>query len=426
MKKRLLFSAFWLACGLFSASGPVAADLQNTPVPLAMKDARMYLGMELWYETVSPPRVLDVDQWSSAAPGADLLLAHYYHLAKTNQPEQVAQLYSSVDGSRERFESALAESTDYFANYSALNSLAIQSQIAWGNYLMVNHALSGTAYTLQWRDTLLCEGSNCVLSNALAGDAAMAVVGMDLMTFAQAYLQSAYDPVAVQAAMDVLKAQGNTLSLQPDFVADQATASALLIHADLEQLDTRRFQPGVEYDPAPPAEIQLLLELMTGMQAADESSLEAALTPYWSSLDMEDTVYMLKADPARPAEQGLPKPLAAFDYIWPAFRERVANWQALFVLGIARMGDLVFVYVLPEHEPVEEVLPTGTVPDSSYVPDYVDSPQLFTFDVSAPDGPVLVADIDQPFVWLALRSPALLEALRDIYARDVYTAVVAP
>ena len=160
-----------------------------------------------------------VADWQDSVIGSDRLLGQYFLLAKNNAPDLVLPLLSSVDGSRERFERLLEEFPGYFSNYGALQTLTVSAEAAWGNYLVVVHQLAGGGHSLNWRNTLLCEGSNCILSNALEGNSPSANLGNHLLVFAQAFQRAGLDTAEVQGALNAAAFGPMEGDISPETVA---------------------------------------------------------------------------------------------------------------------------------------------------------------------------------------------------------------
>lgn len=93
-------------------------------------------------------------------------LSRYYQLMKSGEVERAGRLYTSEDGSSERFAAEYRKKPHMYDVYKALERVVVYAVLKWGDYRYVYLRVTGSGATREWREVLLCR-PECRMSNAL-------------------------------------------------------------------------------------------------------------------------------------------------------------------------------------------------------------------------------------------------------------------
>ena len=388
-----------------STHSPLQAEPVATAIPLAYDDTKIYIGMDIWHETLDPATTFDVSSPTGLNDPADIALAQYYAYAKANDTASIKEVFSSLDGSLDSLIRKLIQNPAMFSNYGTLQNVQIDSKSYWGGYRFVDVVLSGGAGALEWREDILCDGDDCKMSIALDNSTEKEQLMETVLLWADAFLDSAYDPNDLNTKMTVLRAADRKISLYPDILPSGPPTYPETFYVDLDQLPETTFDiiPKEDEDdppPTPPAEVQAVLDMLKDAAASDRNTIETALAPHFTSMPGGGFIRMTeKEDGTDDSSANLISKI----FSWISFYERVEPWTTLRILGIARTGPFTYVFVEPQTIKSETEIEKDNI-------------QLFTvLYIQDDDEYKLVTDTDQVVPWYAFKTSFVMELVCEQY-----------
>ena len=408
MKGKIMKRFCWiliLAATAASTCSPLCAEPVATAIPLAYDDTKIYIGLDIWHETLSPPTSFDVSSPAKLTDPADIVLSQYYAYAKTNDTESIKDVFSTLDGSRDSLIRKLMLTPAMFSNYGTLQNVRIDSKNYWGGYRFVDVVLSGGAGTLKWREDVLCDGDDCKMSIAFDNSTEKEQWMETVLLWTDAFLSSTYDQNDLDAKMAVLHAEDRKTSVYPDILPSGSSTSPVTFYVDLEQLPENTFDinPKIEIDdppPTPPDEVQAVLDMLKAAAAASKDTIETALAPHFTSMPGGGFIRMTEMVAG---SDGSSVSLTSKAFPWTIFYERIEPWTTLRILGIARFGDISYLFVEPQTVKSESEIDKDTI-------------QLFTVLYNQDENEYkLLTDTDQGVPWYAFKASFIMALVYEQY-----------
>ena len=386
-----------------STYSPLYAEPVETAIPLASDDTKIYIGLDIWHEALSPPTSFDVSSPAGLTDPADFVLAQYYAYAKANNTPSIKEVFSSLDGSLDALIRKLKLNPAMFSNYDTLQQVQIDSKSYWGGYRFVDVVLSGGAGTVEWREDVLCDGDDCKMSIVLDNSTEKEQLMETVLLWADAFLSGTYDQNDLDTKMAVLRNADRKISVYPDILPSGPPTYPVTFYVNLEQLAENTFQIDPkegENDPPPTAEVQAVLDMLKDAAAASKATIETALAPHFTSMPGGGFIRMTEKE-AGADDSSVSLTSKAFP--WTTFYERVEPWTTLRIIGIARTGAISYVFVEPQIIKSETEIEKDTI-------------QLFTvLFIQDDDEYKLVTDTDQVVPWYTFKTSFVMELVYEQY-----------
>ena len=403
---KLKIFSFLIFIFLCLVVGSSSAEPVKTAIPLALDDTKIYLAMEIRQEQINPPVSFSASAPTGLSRPDELLLARYYSLAKSNNVDLLKAVYTSSDGSVDTILRQLAINTDFYGNYTLLEQINIKARKYWGGYHFIDVTLSGGGQSTEWREDILCENDVCKMSVVFDNSTEKEHFLEASLLCTDAFLSQPFDQADLDMKMAALRAQNQSLSIYPDYLPNGLPVYPITIHAHLTRLaeDLFEINPQTSDDPppVPPVEVQTILNMLKDAAAhAERETIENILFAHWTSMPGGGLCRMTEKESA--GEDGTSTAaLTSTAYTWEAFHDRVKRWTAIRVLGIARCGDITYVFVEPR---ISE--------------DKTDTIQLFSvlfleFDNSYR----LITDSDQVVPWYIFRTSIVMQFINEQYQQQ--------
>lgn len=391
---------YFILLAIFSAIYSSISLAQPTKLimPILMDNAWVYIAAELWYEKREPTITFQVGKTTNLTGDAERTLAGYYERAKANQINFVIDLYSQEDGSRLRFQQAAQSNPDILSTYADLGTVTLGNKALWGLYQLLNVKLNGASGTTEWREDLLCQGNNCGMSDIMDNSNSSERVFEATLVVIAGLFENGINLSQYQNTLQSVINKNIKIDILPEVQPPGSQLYPLTFYTDLIKLEgTKTFYLDAQNNFAGIPKIQALVDMLKSMRNAQESELDLIIPNFWTSYPGGGLVRMTD----KKIENEIPtKNLTLSNYTWTAFHGRIKKWNAIKILGIARVQEADFIFV----EPI--------LSDGSF-----DTIQLFTVLLN-PDTQnyKIVTDSDQIVPWYIISEPLFMQFIYDKYS----------
>jgi hypothetical protein len=187
------------------------------------------------------------------------------------------------------------------------------------------------------------------------------------------------------------------IDILPEIQPPGSQLYPLTFYTDLIKLEgTATFRLDADNNFAGIPKIQALVDMLKSVRNAQESELELIIPNFWTSYPGGGLVRMTD----KKIQNEIPtKNLTLGNYTWAAFHGRIKKWNAIKILGIARVQEADFLFVEP-------ILSDGRF----------DTIQLFTVLFNSDTQTYkFVTDSDQIVPWYIISEPLFMQFIHDKY-----------
>jgi hypothetical protein len=388
---------YFLVISFATYSSISLAQPIKSVIPILMDNAWVYIAAEFWYEKREPTITFQVGQTTNLTGDAERTLARYYERAKANQINSVIDLYSQEDGSRLRFRQVAQSNPDILSTYADLGTVTLGNKALWGLYQLLNVKLTGGSGTTEWREDLLCQGNDCGMSDIMDNSNSSERIVEATLAITMAFFESGVNLSEYQNTIKNVIDKNIKIDILPEIQPPGSQLYPLTFYTDLIKLEgTATFRLDADNNFAGIPKIQALVDMLKSVRNAQESELELIIPNFWTSYPGGGLVRMTD----KKIQNEIPtKNLTLGNYTWAAFHGRIKKWNAIKILGIARVQEADFLFVEP-------ILSDGRF----------DTIQLFTVLFNSDTQTYkFVTDSDQIVPWYIISEPLFMQFIHDKY-----------
>lgn len=290
-------------------------------------------GVELSIEKESKP----LDELS--------LLGSYYWLLKRQEIGSVADLYTNIDGSRDKFRFSIKSNSLNLIGYKGLSSVKIMQSIKWG--LLTTYTLRLTSednQSMDWQETVFCNKTCSLVFDLLGSNQENRFLDSIKHTFWQAQDENRLSTGKFRFSKNAIVAKvanPKTLFEGNGKIVSPLSFYVLMDDSSANEFSLDKCDKNLKFD-----EYRMLCDFVQSSRSVDVFDKEQ-VRDYFSALIEDETASIIPVN-VRENEK-----IKRFNYVLEAYLQYLQSWDKINFLGHLtgkKEGYLIFEPILESGE----------------------------------------------------------------------------